>query len=251
MSREVDVSIKQSVKQVVEKIEEFKDVINDNDLCKLLDSSFKVIECINKTANLLSIIKFKMFLKGLTYDKSSDEDLSRLMKYIESDDKAEFVGNIFKNIIISNSRIACCIMGLLVNDLIRKDRLIEQSDLKLIQALSILDDYDIKIFVDMCDYVDFTIERKLYKLSEKLIDKYIEEHNISKIDFSLVEKTLRRVGIVEGNIISEYLDIDDDIISYDSEEEYIPLYINFIGKEIYNYASKIISATGKNILKND
>ncbi|MGE7693917.1 hypothetical protein ACQKNC_07330 [Lysinibacillus sp. NPDC094177] len=109
------------IKEIGEKIEKVSDLvttITDNELVKASGEIFKFVDLGIKVNNWISQKRFEQCLKGFTNDEPTEQQLNKLEKYIDSQEKAEFVVNIFRQVLLSNSSKASLIMGRILNSVV-------------------------------------------------------------------------------------------------------------------------------------
>ena len=106
-----------------------KDIFLNDSTMELAEDAIGSLKFLNNSRKALSIIKFKYFLKGLNYENADKESIEKLIRYVDNQSKAEFITNSFDKIISSNSKLACCVMGLMLNDIGQHNDDISQEDL--------------------------------------------------------------------------------------------------------------------------
>ena len=148
-----------------------KDIFLNDSTMELAEDAIGSLKFLNNSRKALSIIKFKYFLKGLNYENADKESIEKLIRYVDNQSKAEFITNSFDKIISSNSKLACCVMGLMLNDIGQHNDDISQEDLIMLNALPMLNDFDIKNFHYLYKiiYVFLTIFLYLLKCPQSLI----------------------------------------------------------------------------------
>lgn len=232
---------------VMDKVKEYsssyvdlKDSIIGEDTLELVGDSVKILGLLNNSRKLYCLTKFKMFLKGINFETVSEENLQKLIDYVDNDEKAEFVTTTFDKILSANSKIACSVMGLLVNEMSIKKRNIQQSDLMLIQALSIMNDFDVKNFVHLMDMEEWKEGKKFKSISNKVMNAFREKYTISELDLNLSLQVMNKGGLTEKEGEAE-LDMDSDTPDLSSVRYEEILYFNLLAKKLHVYAEKIIN----------
>lgn len=209
---------------------ELKDLLDDN--LELISDSVKVLNLLRRG---YSQLKFKNFLKGFNIENPEDGDIKRLINYIDNKEKSEFIASTFDKILTSNSKIACCIMGLLFNEITKDNRNIEQSDLVLINALSRMNDYDIENFVHLFYINQCNNNYDTLKITDGMKSKLKVHYNVSDLNLYLSLNTMFNVGLLETRLY----DINDEgnfsIHNFDSS-----YFFNLLSVELYKYAKKIV-----------
>lgn len=240
-------SISEQLSTVMDKVNEcsenyadLKDLIINEDTTELIGDSIKILELLNNSRKLYSLTKFKFFLKGINFETISEENLQKLIDYVDNNDKAEFITNTFDKILSANSKIACCVMGLLVREMSLKKREVQQSDLMLIQALSIMNDFDIKNFVHLMEIEKWKEGRNFKSIDKKVIKSFIEKYNVSEFDLDLSLQIMLKGGLIEKEGEAE-LDMDSDDLDLSSVSYNEVTYFNLLAKKLHLYAERIVN----------
>lgn len=218
---------------------DLKDSIIGEDTLELVGDSVKVLGLLNNARKLYCLTKFKLFLEGINFENVSEENLEKLIDYVDNSEKAEFITTTFDKILSANSKIACSVMGVLVNEMSIKKRNVQQSDLMLIQALAIMNDFDMKNFVHLMNMEEWKEEKKIKVISNKIIKIFKEQYNISELDFDLSLQVMEKGGLIEKEGEAE-LDFDSDTPDLSSVKYEEILYFNLLAKKLHVYAKKIV-----------
>lgn len=222
------------VKSISNKYSDVKDLIVNNDTTELAADTFQSIKVINNIGKLYDMIKFKHFIKGLNCDDITRQDIDKLIKYMDNQKKAEFIYSTMKKIINSNSKICCYIIGILFNEITKKNREIRQIDIAIINALGNLNDFEINNF--------YRLLKEYYKTNPKKIKGvYIcvdEMKNFAKIlQIDLDDLTLTAEVCDKNQLFyrENYADLNIDEyaignsrINYDDDYK-----ITVVGKKLY------------------
>lgn len=225
---------------------DFKDSIFENEFVESFGDVFKVVKLLKTGHDLISRRKFNAFLKGFCYDDTpTDEQLSKLHKYINNETKAEFIADMFSKVLTSNSKLACMIMGIMINDLASNDKDINHSQLICANALTNFFDDDIKNYSKIIKYLDENMKKRPRATNKG----FYEGHSFNKFckestrDENTINMTLYK-AISHQLFLSEYdidTNFDSDDISSSSVESSIYFSLTNAGELLYTYINKISS----------
>lgn len=168
--------LRADVKNVYDKVaqlSDLKDIIFEDENMELVCDSIAVARYLKKGAEIYNMTKFRYFLKGLKSDNASEQQLNELYDYIDNSNKAEFISGVFKKIISSNSKLACYVMGIYMNEMIEKKKDITQTDMIILNALENINDFDIKNFKIIMEEGG---NKKGNAVSETKLKKYVKEN---------------------------------------------------------------------------
>ena len=214
-----------------------KDIFLNDSTMELAEDAIGSLKFLNNSRKALSIIKFKYFLKGLNYENADKESIEKLIRYVDNQSKAEFITNSFDKIISSNSKLACCVMGLMLNDIGQHNDDISQEDLIMLNALPMLNDFDIKNF-----HYLYKISSKNHKSNHNISPKDIKEcvqlYNITRRNLYLTMGVLEKYNLMDKNIDVD-LDIDEDNLDFSSVDCDETYYFNSIRQKLYTYSSML------------
>ncbi len=130
----------------------------ENDYFEVLGDSVSVLKLLKNSNKLIAKIakkRFDSFLKGFNKENSPSEyQLSKLYNYTDNEAKAEFIADIFSKVMLSNSKLACVIMGIISKNLIESEKDISHDHLVCVEALTKFFDYDIKNYKKICEYLE-------------------------------------------------------------------------------------------------
>lgn len=232
ISEEVS-SLFKKIQQVAEDYSDIKDIFLDDQTTELLEDSVSTLKLLNNSRRAFSLLKFKFFLKGLNYQNVNKESISKLIEYVDNQDKAEFITNSFNKIIASNSKYSCCLMGLLLNEMIEKKKEISQIDLMLLQVLPILNDFDLKNF-----YYLYKMQQnkngKNHNISDKVISESAKMCETEKSNMMLTINILEKYNFIDKDA-DVSLDIDSKDIDFSSVDYDESLYFNKLSEKLYEY----------------
>lgn len=221
--------------EVWEKISSYldvKDLVTESECVEVLGDSFSIIKLLRNASNLIIQKRFESFLKGFKdTEKPTEEQLNRLLKYIDDKQKAEFISDIFSKILLSNSKLSCMIMGCIMQKIINTGDNVTHSDLICIDALTKFYDFDIKNFKTVCDNQNLK-RSKVINLNN--IYKKKENENIDKTSISLTLQKCVSCQLVslESEVDANFDSDDVEFSSIDLDEYYFLLNT---GEKLYEY----------------
>ncbi|WP_342467292.1 hypothetical protein NSS65_13345 [Bacillus sp. FSL K6-1006] len=191
-----------------------KNHILDNDYVQLIGDSSRVVGFLNNSAKLFNRKKLQSFLKGFSMNEDpSQAQLEKLIKYVDDEDKAEFISDTLSKILFSNSSKACVIMGTILKDIVEKRDVIKHEDLIAIKALT--EFYDV-------DIVNFNIIQSVFveKSEEKigLIDilRKIKHSNLDEISMLM---TLDKAAATQLLFVSTSVDMSTEINDFENKRK--------------------------------
>src|SRR5690606_38739778 len=90
--------------------------------------------------------RFESCLKGFSEDMPTEKQLEKLKKFINSPDRAEFISDSFRKVILSNSSKASMAIGTIINQIVIENQPLSYEKLASLNALSQFYDLDIENF---------------------------------------------------------------------------------------------------------
>lgn len=105
------------------------------------------IETVKQLGGMADQIKLNCIIKGLSEGKNVETRMNELYTYVKNNKEHAFlVSDSFRKMMLSNSTIACCIMGIMLGDFAAENRNPTQHEAIIMRALSTFNDYDIIYF---------------------------------------------------------------------------------------------------------
>lgn len=220
---------------------EVKDAVLENDYIEVLGDSVNVLKFLKNANALIAKKRFQSFLKGFYgIDQPSEYQLVKLYDYIDNEIKAEFIADIFSKVFLSNSKLACVIMGSIAQTLIEKKRDITHDDLVCAEALTKFFDYDIKNYKLICVYIDLYMskhpgrKRKGFELNYSVVKYCLDNGAINSESVNLtLEKAISYQLFCKETEVD--LDMDEDSISSSSVSTTEYCLITSPGQRLYKY----------------
>lgn len=155
-----------------------------NKICKyLLGDSVKEVaeliqpindgmELIIQISNIANNFKLRQAWRCISQDNDVETSINVLYNYVSNQDRAFYISDAFKKIILSNSKIASSVIAYIVGEISRNDRDFTQEDVILYNALCNMTDYDIKNFVYIMDEM----------IGNRVGEEYIDTKNCENDD---------------------------------------------------------------------
>jgi hypothetical protein len=211
-----------------------KDSIFENNYVEVFGDSFKVVGLLRKASKLISQKRFEAFLKGFKgFDMPTEEQLTKLMEYIDNEQKAEFIADTMQKILLSKSTRACLIMGILIHDLTKNKEDLNLEDLVCLEALTNFFDHDIDNYKYICNYA----RSKYFDISWSFKSKCKEDgFNFASILLT-VEKAVAHQLLAKE--IEVELDIDSDDVDLSEAENNVNYSLTSPGNKFYDYILRI------------
>lgn len=172
----------------------FKDVIIEPNTYEVLGDMKSVVSTIYNLGKAYDLFKFKMFLIGLGKGQISEKDIKKLIKYINNRSKAEFMADTFNKIIISKSKNACCILGLLYHEAVGKNSDISYKQLVIYNALTDLNDIEIDVFYQLFRNMD---RETGSVITDSQLEIVMENLSMTKSDIELCMQKLGQLSLVK------------------------------------------------------
>lgn len=139
--------LKENIRNLKDKIVTFLKDDSVQDVGELIPQVGDGIELITQISNIANNFKLRQAWRCISKDSDIETSINVLYNYVSNQDRAFYISDAFKKIILSNSKIASSIIAYIVGEISRKDREFTQEDVILYNALCNMTDYDIKNFV--------------------------------------------------------------------------------------------------------
>lgn len=218
---------------------DYKDILFDDINTELAADSFKTLKLLNNGRKIWSITRFKFFIKGLNLN-SNEESIQKLINYVDNKDKAEFITNTFEKIMLSNSKLACCVMGIMLNDMCKTNKNISQENLVILQALSMMNDFDITNFTHLMSISPWGKNKKYKPVRISDIQGCVNKYNDTIQGIDLTINLLEKYGLIESNGEVD-LSINSDDVDFSSAEYEKYSEFNILSQTLYEYTKKVIA----------
>jgi hypothetical protein len=220
---------------------EIKDKILDNEYVQLFGEVSKVVSFVRGTNQLIINKKFQRFLEGFNEDeKPIDEQIEKLMKYVDDETKAEFISDTFTKVMLANSSKACLIMGSILHSIVSTEGPLEHEKLICINALTNLFDMDLENLKILDEYINSNNKRSIYLPS---LLKYCKERGINYKSLELtVEKCVSSQLMYKYYLADINADIDIDSETVDFHQSDIDEYhkITAPGNLLVKYMNRVL-----------
>ena len=171
------------------------------------------LKTLYKSANQ---IKLQYMLRGLCNGLDEERKMNDLYNYVNNKERAFYVSECVQKILLSNSPVVCCIMGIMLSDLTQRDEDIDQIDAILLNALSSFTDEDIRNFRDIVsgkykqpDLGEEFISTEMFPTNKKtsyvLTADLCTQSRILKSDAATDGKGALYLGMIKTTVVSERL----------------------------------------------
>lgn len=146
--------MKENIRNLKDKIVTFLKDDSVQDVGELIPQVEDGIELLTQISNIANNFKLRQAWKCISKDNDIETSINVLYNYVSNQDRAFYISDAFKKIILSNSKIASSIIAYIVGEISRKDRDFAQEDVILYNALCNMTDYDIKNFVYIMNEIE-------------------------------------------------------------------------------------------------
>jgi len=247
MSNEVvKTNVLDEISNKLEKYIEVKDILLENEYSEALQDSFSILKLLRNANTLIAKKRFESFLNGFNSKELIPEaKLQKLRDYIDNTKKAEYIADLFSKVFLSNSKIACTIMGVIAHNLIDNKQEISHKDLICAEAITKFFDDDIKNYEFIFSYIEVYmnkhkgVKRRGFEM-DRHFTAFCKEKNVDKDSIILtLEKAVSNQLLIRENDVD--LNIDEnsvDTSSVDYYEFYLP---TAPGEQLYKYIQKLNS----------
>jgi len=188
--------LEKSIENVLQKVDE----ILDSEETELAGDIVNILSKLNKGIIYFRKKNFLRFLKGLSFDSVTENELNKLSRYIDSKITSEYLLQYITDMLSSKSNKSCFLAGLYTAKLIQSDKELDFEAVNILGFLTNSNDYDIDNFKFANDYFDEDdrINKKIYSALEPLIIDSLFEKCCR---YSIMEKEYSSDGVIE---IEEY-----------------------------------------------
>ena len=114
------------------------------EVATLLPGAGTAFEGILMLANASNTKKLHDALKALSKNENVEKSINELYNYVSNEERALYVSTAFRKIILSNSKIAAAIIGLMLGEIKSENREFNNEDIILFNALESMTDFDIR-----------------------------------------------------------------------------------------------------------
>lgn len=143
----------------IEEYLEIKDEILDNDYLEVIGDISKTVKFLKSVNEMKIKRQLLSFIKGFNPSNNpTEEEINKLIKYVNNESKAQFISDILSNILFAKSRKSCMIIGSMIGYL--KDNLNELpvEYIICVSGLTDLFDHDIENIKYIYKWVNNEIE---------------------------------------------------------------------------------------------
>ncbi|WP_346893555.1 hypothetical protein [Clostridium sp. UBA871] len=229
----VTVDILGDISNKINQYLDIKEDILENDFMEVLGDSFKVLGILRRGSMAISRKRFIAFLKGFNNNEIPiEQKLKKLSDYINSEQKAEFISDIFSKILLSRSTKACLIMGAILQKIVENKNNLSYSELICINSLTTFFDDDIELYKYICQ--EIVNEKNHYtSLDQKFYNKCNNDGvDVDNMDL-MIEKCISNQLLLRDYDVD--LDINEDDVSFSSAENDKYIKVSKPGMLLYKY----------------
>ncbi|WP_437831589.1 hypothetical protein ACQRXC_08180 [Niallia taxi] len=253
MGNEVSKSIYEQASEHLKSYLKVKETILDNEYVQLAGDVSKLVAFVRGANELIINKKFNSFLNGFTErDQPTEEQMKRLIEYIDDESKAEFISDTFSKVLLSNSSKSCLLMGTLLKSIVEEGGDIKHEKLVCISALTSFFDVDIINFALFFEFYHWLETKNNYnrnkkKKYERFLIYSLKEfvrakgYNYSSLMLT-IEKSVSSQLILRSYDADIAVTFDKDSESTDVDTSDIDEYytINSSGLYLYDYIRRIL-----------
>ena len=182
----------------------------------LLPASAYVLEPLNAIYKSANQRKLQYMLTGLSEGVDIEKKMNDLYSYVKNSDRAFYVSECVQKVLLGSAPVVCCIFGLILSDLTRKDDNIDQTDAVLINALSSFTDEDIRNFSDIVsgryqvedlgeNYIDLQKFPETKKMNYRMTVDLCIQTRIFRDDFAVDSKGVAHIRAINTTGVSDRL----------------------------------------------
>lgn len=136
-----------------------KEILEDEYLALIGDAS-KVVTFLRGVSKIIVNKKFQKFLEGFSEgEQPLEEQMDKLLNYIDDEEKAEFISDIFTKVMLANSSKATLVMGTILKDIEKAGSQIEHNKIIAINALTTMYDIDLKNIMIINEFFELESDR--------------------------------------------------------------------------------------------
>lgn len=174
--------IKDNVIKLIGKLDEIRTGMLGADMVNLISKLNEANEYVNKIAKLSNDYKLNCAWQCLSEGKDVEKSINELYNYVSDSERAFFISNEFRKIILSSSVLASSVIALIMGKIVKANRKCTHQEAIILNAVGNMTDYDLMNFnVMMENAIDKLAGHEIiniYKLSKETRDSYRYTLNI-------------------------------------------------------------------------
>lgn len=218
MRNEIGKSLYEKAHEHLKKYLKVKDNILDNEYVQLAGDFSKVVSFIRGANELIINKKFNSFLKGFSNDEiPTDDQIRKLINYIDDESKAEFISDTFTKVLLSNSSKSCLIMGTLLKSMVDDGGPLQHDKLICISALISFFDVDLVNYKQIFNFSEWYDTKKVGNKRKRFpmykMQAFAKE---KEIDYSSLLLTLEKA--ISSQLLIRTYEADIEV-SYDKDTD--------------------------------
>ena len=149
-----------SFKELEKKINDYRNFpIYDsgNELISQIPKLGELKDLITGIAQLSNDIKLQYAWKCLSQDLNVVQSINMIADYVSDSDRAYYVSNEFRKIVLSSSYLSSSIIALVMGKVVREKRICTHKEIVITSALAEMSDYDIYNYIDIFDNCSYML----------------------------------------------------------------------------------------------
>lgn len=194
--------------KLIEKIKEKEGNTLVSDVVEVIPELNNVYECIGKIAKLSNDYKLNCAWKCLANGINVEKSINELYNYVNDSERAFFISNEFRKIILSSSVLSSSVIAFIVGKIVKENRKCTHKEAIILNAIRNMTDYDLKNFKIMMEKsIDKLVDHEIIEISK------LDKENIDSYKYTLHVCTNGGVFLLEKGLMGEA-----------DENEYLSLY---------------------------
>lgn len=220
---------------------EIKDQVLKNEYVEIFGEMSKIVSFVRSTNQMIVNKKFQKFLEGFNEDKEPlEKQIEKLTKYVDDEDKAEFIADTFTKVMLTNSSKSSLVMGSILHSVVTTEGNLEHQKLVCINALTGFFNNDLENIKFLDEYMRTNNKKRIYLPG---LRKYCKDNNLNYPSILLtVEKCVStQIMFREYEAdISASVDVDSESVDIDNND--VDEYHTFSGpgKTLLKYVNRVL-----------
>lgn len=199
------------LKELVEKVKKYVDnpIVEgaENLLCNMGSDLFGIPNLKEYTSELgmvCNYIKLNSAWYCIANGKNIEKSINELYNYVSNADRAMYLSNEFKKIILSQSVMASSVIAYILGKIVEEKRNYTHEEIIITNALSKMSDYDIRNFVEL-------VQNHIEKLAGREVINILrmDNDNIDSMYYTMQLCVANGIFVTESDLIGESLDDDE------------------------------------------
>ena len=188
--------IKDEMFKLLEKFNEIRRSMIGSDSIELIPTINDANEYVNKIAKLSNDYKLNCAWQCLADGLNIEKSINELYNYVSDSERAFFISNEFRKIILSSSVLSSSVIALIMGKIIKADRKCTHKEAIILNAVGNMTDYDLKNFKIMMESaVDELAGCEIINISK------LDEENRDSYKYTLRICVNGGIFLLENNLI--------------------------------------------------